>query len=94
MKGKCSTCGKQGHKASDFWEKEENAGKRPKNWKSSLDPNNETNLKANDGEKSTPTCQLCNKKGHSMKSCFYNPFNPKNRLKDPDISNVAKEDGE
>ena len=31
--GKCNNCGKQGHKAQDCWEKEENASKRPKNWK-------------------------------------------------------------
>ena len=31
--GKCNNCGKHGHKGADCWEKEENAEKRPKNWK-------------------------------------------------------------
>ena len=33
FKGKCNNCGKIGHKAADCWEKEENAHKRPKNYK-------------------------------------------------------------
>ena len=30
--GKCSTCGKQGHKSVDCWEKEKNASKQPQGW--------------------------------------------------------------
>ena len=32
FKGKCSTCGKQGHKSVDCWEKEKNASKWPPGW--------------------------------------------------------------
>ena len=35
--GKCNHCGKVGHKEVDCWEKEENADKRPKNWKNNND---------------------------------------------------------
>jgi len=37
FKGKCNHCGKVGHKEADCWEKEENANKRPANWKNNSD---------------------------------------------------------
>ena len=40
FKGLCHLCGAKGHKEKDCWEKEENASKRPTNWKSKLDRNN------------------------------------------------------
>ena len=40
--GKCNNCGKTGHKDATCWEKEENADKCPKNWKSSLNNTNNT----------------------------------------------------
>mmetsp|Transcript_6852 Transcript_6852/g.13712 ORF Transcript_6852/g.13712 Transcript_6852/m.13712 type:complete len:166 (-) Transcript_6852:717-1214(-) len=33
FQGKCNNCGAKGHKEADCWQKEENAHKRPKNWK-------------------------------------------------------------
>lgn len=35
FEGKCNTCGKSGHMSKTCWESDENAGLRPKNWKSS-----------------------------------------------------------
>ena len=36
FRGKCNHCGMRGHKASDCFEKSENAGRRPSNWKSKM----------------------------------------------------------
>ncbi len=33
FQGKCNHCGTKGHKETDCWQKDENAHKRPKNWK-------------------------------------------------------------
>ena len=39
FKGKCNLCGKIGHKATDCWENEDNAGKRPKWYKTNTEKN-------------------------------------------------------
>ena len=36
FKGKCRICKKKGHKANNFFEEQENAGKRPTEWKTCL----------------------------------------------------------
>ena len=36
FRGECNHCGMRGHKASDCFEKSENAGRRPRNWKSKM----------------------------------------------------------
>ena len=40
FKGLCNLCATKGHKDKDCWDKEENAHKRPNNWKSKVDRNN------------------------------------------------------
>ena len=39
----------------------------------------------NSEEESYQNCQ------RKIENCFYNPFNPKNKLKDPEIANKAKD---
>ena len=44
FKGMCNNCGKRGHKEADCWDKEENAHKRPKGWKSKNDDSSGANI--------------------------------------------------
>ena len=62
FKGMCNFCGKQGHKAVECWEKEENKDKRPRNWKG-----------RNNGPMRKLTCFLCGEQGHKVFNCPKNP---------------------
>ena len=73
FKGMCNFCGKQGHKAVDCWEREENKSKRPNNWKNG--PNNWKN--GNNGNVKKVTCFLCGEQGHKVFNCPKNPHSAK-----------------
>jgi gag-polypeptide of LTR copia-type len=38
-----------------------------------------------------PTCLTCSKPGHKSDTCWWNPENPKNKLRNKSLSNVSKE---
>ena len=94
FKGNCDMCGKQGHKKKDCWELKENKNKLPKRWKSCL--NNTNNDKENAGNanltQGQDKCPICGKMGHKLEHCFYNPFNPKNKLKNTELIHRVQED--
>ena len=35
---------------------------------------------------------ICGKANHKLENCFYNPFNPNNKLKSTDLVDSVKED--
>ena len=94
FKGNCDLCGKQGHKKKDCWELEENKNKRPKGWKSCQ---NQDEVEKADNANLTQgqeKCPICGKMGHTLERCFYNPFNPKNKLKNTELVDRVQEDAE
>lgn len=67
FRGKCNLCGRQGHKKENCWELEENASKRPKNWKSCLPTDEEDDDKANAANSTqNQKCVLCGKSDHML----------------------------
>ena len=66
FEGMCNVCGKQGHKAVDCWEKEENKHKRPSNWK-----------KGKNGNMRKLACFLCGEEGHKVFDCPKKPHSAK-----------------
>ena len=91
FKGTCNLCGKQDHKKADCWEDEKNKDKRPANWKSKL--NNDVGMNAQDNRSNGAKCALCGE-NHDIKKYFYNPFNPNNNPKDPELANNENDNDE
>jgi hypothetical protein len=60
FQGKCSNCGRQGHKVEDCWEKEENKEKRPKWYKGKA--TSEVGAAATDASKSVEFALTAHKK--------------------------------
>ena len=87
--GKCNNCGKIGHKGADCWEKEENASKRPKNWKrkevsAASVNNNSNNNNNNNGAVEYLLCGLSTEEVVKVDGPEGFPNTPE-LLKDPDI---------
>ena len=85
FKGNCNLCGRQGHKKTMCWEDPSNSDKRPQGWKSILKKNDSDDSDNDQANAASDSCPLCGKKGHDISKCFYNPFNPSNKLKDPEL---------
>ena len=79
--GKCNNCGKIGHKSENCWEKDENASKRPKNWK-----RKEVTAAGIDNDDAVEylLCGLSNEKVVKVKAPKGFPDSPE-LLKDPNI---------
>ena len=71
FKGMCRSCGKVGHKSPDCWEKEENKGKRPHNYKSgNSNGSNSGGIQNNhNGGRFSGKCHKCGKTGHKSFQC-------------------------
>ena len=88
FKGNCLTCGKQGHKSAECWEKEENKSKRPKNWKKKS-PDSEDNGPGDKKSKFSGTCWNCGEQGHRSSNC---PKKERANKAEEDLAETSEEE--